>query len=469
MRIPEPSLTKNRAWLPDLLYTDRGFVSDRAIVCDAAGSIVSVLPQDKIDCEIIRLPKKAILPGMINAHSHAFQRVIRGRAEYRRSKRDSFWTWREMMYEAANSISPEGLYTAARMTFLEMALSGITTVGEFHYLHNQADGGRYDDPNLLAKQVISAALSVGIRIALLRVAYVRAGFQTEPNPRQARFIENDVMRFLGDTDELQSELKGESMAWVGLAPHSVRAVPLGDLRQIADYARGRELPLHMHVAEQPAELDACLQEYGLTPVSLLADMGILNERFTAVHAVHISPQEVEQLSIAGAMVCACPTTERNLGDGILPVDRLLSAGIPVSLGTDSNVQIDILEDARELEYHLRLSSLERGVLDPGGNQKDGLARRLFECATLSGARSLGFRGGSLEPGNPADFFSVDLMDPAIAGASAETLLPAIVFSSGRSAVRDVVINGEYVVENGVHHHQERIVEDFAKLQRTLWT
>jgi len=469
MRIPEPSLTKNRAWLPDLLYTDRGFVSDQAIVCDADGSIVSVLPEDKIDCEIIRLPKKAILPGMINAHSHAFQRVIRGRTEYRRSKRDSFWTWREVMYEAANSISPEGLYTAARMTFLEMALSGITTVGEFHYLHNQADGGRYDDPNLLAKQVISAALSVGIRIALLRVAYVRAGFQMEPNPRQARFIEEDVSRFLGDTEELLSELKGNSMVWVGLAPHSVRAVPLKDLEQIADYARGRELPLHMHVAEQPAELDACLREYGLTPVSLLADTGILNERFTAVHAVHISPKEVEQLSIARAMVCACPTTERNLGDGIVPVDRLLSAGIPVSLGTDSNVQIDILEDARELEYHLRLTSLERGVLDPGGNQEDGLARRLFECATISGARSLGFRGGLLEPGNPADFFSVDLMDPAIAGASAETLLSAIVFSSGRSAVRDVVINGEYVVENGVHHHQERIVEDFAKLQRTLWT
>jgi formimidoylglutamate deiminase len=354
------------------------------------------------------------------------------------------------------------------MAFLEMALSGITTVGEFHYLHNDPAGRRYDDPHLLAKQVISAAEEVGIRIALLRVAYARSGYRTDPNPLQSRFIEPDVDRFISDTDSLISAYKDSSAVWIGVAPHSVRAVPLESLKRIAEYAGQRELPLHMHVAEQPAEIDACRQEYKKTPVELLSSEEILSRRFTAVHAVHISEAEIAMLGRSGSTVCACPTTERNLGDGIVPADRLFERQVPISLGTDSHIQIDLLEDARELEYHLRLSKLERVVLPSTSDNKDALAGRLFKCATASGARSLGFNGGLLESGHPADFFSIDLDDPSVAGATRDTLLSNIIFSSGRSAVRDVVVGGDHIVRDGNHLNASKIIRDFRTLQERLW-
>jgi formimidoylglutamate deiminase len=227
----------------------------------------------------------------------------------------------------------------------------------------------------------------------------------------------------------------------------------------------------MHVAEQPAELSACLEETGRTPVRLLADEGLLGPRFTAVHAVHVTPEEIESLAASRSIVCACPTTERNLGDGIVPADRLLSAGVPVALGTDSHTQIDLLEDARELEYHLRLSRLERNVLAPEeetqGPRVSALAARLFECATRSGARSVGFRGGELASGSPADFFTVDLQDPSVAGAGVEELLSAVVFSLSRAAVREVAVGGRLVVGEGRHGGQEETVARFEALKRRL--
>ena len=337
------------------------------------------------------LKDRARLPGLVNAHSHAFQRVIRGRTEYRTSSdKDSFWTWREMMYSAAARLTPEDIYDASRMAFLEMALSGITAVGEFHYLHHAPDGSAYDDPNLLAKEVVRAANDVGLRIALLRVAYARSGFETEPNPRQARFIETDAEQYLKNVAELQKILApNNEMAWVGVAPHSVRAVPLAYLKEIVAFANSEKLPVHMHVAEQAAEVSACIQEYGRSPVALLATEGLLSERFTAVHAIHVTPKAIRMLADAHATVCACPTTERNLGDGIVPVDGYFKDGVRVSLGTDSQVQIDLLEDARELEYHLRLQKMERAVLAEGVDDESlRWLARLFECATMNGARSI---------------------------------------------------------------------------------
>ncbi len=245
----------------------------------------------------------------------------------------------------------------------------------------------------------------------------------------------------------------------------------------------------MHVAEQPAEVEACVAEHGLTPVALLADEGVLGPNFTGVHAVHVTSEEVAQMAASGACVCACPTTERNLGDGVVPADALFAAGVGVALGTDSHAQIDLLEDARELEYHLRLTSLRRNVLAPGGgyNESDesvaegrpatvsaeaggmsALAARLFECATVSGARSIGAPSGSFKEGSAADFFTVDLDDPSIAGAGAEDLLPAVVFSLTRAAVRETAVGGRLVTQAGRHPAQEEIVARFAALQRRLW-
>jgi len=240
--------------------------------------------------------------------------------------------------------------------------------------------------------------------------------------------------------------------FAGIAAHSVRAVPLPYLKTIVAFANEHELPVHMHVAEQPAEVSACIEEYGRSPVALLDTEGLLSARFTAVHAIHVTPKAIGAIARAGAMVCACPTTERNLGDGIVPVDAYFNAGVRVSLGTDSQAQIDLLEDARELEYHLRLQKMERSILAP---------RDLFDCATTSGARSIGFGGGRLAPGAPADFFTVDLDDPSLAGSSTDDLLANIVFSLSRSAVRDVVVAGKRIVEDGRHREQEAIIEKFS--------
>ncbi|HZH30314.1 MAG TPA: formimidoylglutamate deiminase [Pyrinomonadaceae bacterium] len=528
--MPDDHLTLT-AWLPDFIYTGGRFESGLALVADGSGRITQLARDpERLAARVVRLRGRALLPGLVNAHSHAFQRVIRGRTERRSAAHDSFWTWREMMYASATRLSPEDVYDASRMAFLEMAASGITAVGEFHYLHRALGGAPYADENELARQVVRAAADVGIRIALLRVAYARAGWRKSPDRRQARFIEPDPEAFLRQTEQLRSDLaraaranagarpetataaaenakdaENAPVAWVGVAPHSVRAVPLDYLRAVCAYAAAHRLPVHMHVAEQPAEVAACTEEHGRAPVALLAHEGLLSERFTAVHAVHITPADARSLARARAHVCACPTTERNLGDGIVPADLLIGAGVRISLGTDSHTQIDLLEDARELEYHLRLQKLERAVLAPeanveasglrannvandeansgansgangganndasdGANGLDALAARLFNCATANGAAAIGANGGALEAGRPADFFTVALDDSSIAGAGTDDLLPAIVFSLARTAMRDTYVGGRCILEDGRHPAQDEIIGRFTNLQRRLW-
>jgi formimidoylglutamate deiminase len=424
-------------WLPDYVYVDGRFQSGRAIVCGNDGRIERIVDGEEVS-DAIRLRGRAALPGMVNAHSHAFQRVIRGRTEHRsQHTSDSFWTWREQMYAAANALEPEEIYAASRLAFLEMALTGITAVGEFHYIHHARDGSSYSDPNLLEREVIRAARDVGIRLALLRVAYARAGYQAEPNPQQIRFIEESPDVYLKNLAQLLDV--NDDMAWIGVAPHSVRAVPLDYLKTIVAFANEHSLPVHMHVAEQPAEVSACIAEYGRSPVALLETEGLLSKRFTAVHAIHVTPKAIAALARGGAFVCACPTTERNLGDGVAPADAYFDAGVRIALGSDSQIQIDLLEDARELEYHLRLQKMERNVLAPM------LAQRLFDCATINGAASIGFDGGRIKPEAPADFFTVDLNDLSIAGASVDDLLTNIVFSLSQRAVRDVIVAGKRIV------------------------
>ena len=439
------------AWLPDLIYTGGKFESGLAMVVD--GGTIARFSRAEEDLKVAqRLEGRAALPGLVNVHSHTFQRVIRGRTEHRTSaEKDTFWTWRESMYHAANAMSPEDIYRVTRMAFLEMLLAGITEVGEFHYVHQDLE---------VARAILRAGKELGLGVTLLRSAYVRAGWQKDPDPGQARFLTPDVDRFLADTDALIAE-----GARVGVAPHSVRAVPIDYVCAVAEYARTRRLPLHMHVAEQPAEVDACVAEYGRRPVELLHKHGVLDGRFTAVHAIHITDEEARFLG--GSTVCACPTSERNLGDGAVPAEKLYLAGAGICFGSDSNVQIDILEDARGLEYHLRMNRLERAVLAPDAS-REGLAGRLFRSATESGARSLEAPGGSLEAGRAADFFTVDLNDCSVAGADPESLLGNIVFSMELTALRDVCVGGEMAVRDGRHPLQEEIIREFGEVQRNLW-
>jgi formimidoylglutamate deiminase len=452
---------------PELLYSQGAFISGSGVLVSEGGSVLAASNGAPIaSAETVDLPGKALLPGFINAHSHTFQRLIRGKSESRVMSGRDFWSWRGTMYHAAARLDPQDVYDAARMAFLEMVLGGTTTVGEFHYLHNAPDGRPYDDPNLLSKQVIAAAQSVGIRIVLLRSAYLRSGYELPPDPGQTRFFES-APRFLDNMEALRKEYPADSTeVRLGVAPHSLRAVPLGQLKEIAAWGREQKVPVHMHVAEQIGENEACLREYGLTPVALLGRENLLGPDFTAVHAIHINANEIELLAKANATICSCPTTERNLGDGIIVADGVMRAGIRIALGSDSQAQIDPLEDARELEYHLRLERQQRAILDQIGEQT--LASRLFDCATVHGARSLAVTAGDLTPGSAADFFTVDQDDVSIAGHSGEDLLPLAVFSLSRSAIRDVVVNGRWIVRDQRHPLQDEIVSRFKELHRKLW-
>jgi formimidoylglutamate deiminase len=457
----------NTLYRPAMLYVGDKFVAGGELLVSPDGLVLEGGDDlDRSKATVVEMPGKALMPGFVNAHSHSFQRLIRGKAESRVMSGRDFWSWRGTMYHAASRLDPQQVYDVARMAFLEMVLAGTTTVGEFHYLHNAPDGKPYDDPNLLSKQVIAAAESVGIRIVLLRTAYVRAGFELPPDTGQIRFYE-PVRAFLENMAALQKEkLVGGARVHLGVAPHSIRAVPLGELREITAWARANALPLHMHVAEQVAENTACVREYGSTPVDLLAGEKILGPDFTAVHGVHMTAQEIAMLARSDATICSCPTTERNLGDGFLRADEMLAAGIHIALGSDSQAQIDPLEDARELEYHLRLLQQKRAVLDGVGGKT--LAGHLFDSATLNGARALAVPAGKLEPGEFADFITVDLEDCSIAGNSAEELLSALVFSMSRSAVRDVVVGGRWILRDQQHAWREEIVARYKELHEAIW-
>lgn len=499
-----------RALLPDAVVAG-GSVREGAAVTIAEGRIAAVGPPPP-GVEVVRLPGRALLPGLVSAHSHAFQRAIRGRTE-RRAPRpgpaagaatpaESFWTWRTAMYAAANRLSPEDLQAVSRMCFREMARAGITTVGEFHYLHRDPDGRPYADPAELEKRVLAAAREAGVRIVLLRAAYARAGYGLPEEPQQRRFVEPSVDAYLrgleateaaaresggdavapirqaqgrlrpaqGERNEAGSDSLPAPLASVGIAPHSVRACPAEWIRDLAAEARRRGMPLHLHVAEQPAEVEACRAEHGRTPVALLERLGALGPATTAVHAIHLDQDDVRRLGAAGAGACLCPTTERNLGDGVAPADRLLAAGVRLALGTDANAQIDLLEDARELEYHLRLTRLARLLLDepPGA-----LPGRLLDAATAGGMAALGLAGGRLAPGEPADLVAIDLDDPSIAGAEGEALLATIVFALARTAVREVWVGGEPVIADGRaapgRLPDEAISAEFRAAMRRVWS
>ncbi len=462
--------TPPRAYIPDLLYAG-GEVRAGAALSVRDGA-VAALGEPAIGCEWVRLKGTAILPGLVSAHSHAFQRALRGRTEVRAAGRSDFWLWRMAMVRLAGRISPDDLFAVARMAFHEMALAGVTAVGEFHYLHRDPEGRPYADRNETARALARAAREVGLRLALLRGAYARAGPGAAEDPLLRRFVEPSVDEVLSSLDDLEAELCGDWATSLGVAPHSVRACPEGWIARLAEEAARRSLPLHLHVAEQPAEVEACLAEHGLRPVELLDRAGALSDRTTAVHAIHLSPGEVELLGRARATVCACPTTERNLGDGIVPADRLLAAGARLALGSDANVQVDLLEEARALECHLRLGKLERAVLDPGEGGPDRLARRLHGFASAGGMASLGLPGGRLRRGEPADFAVVRLADPSLAGASEVDLLAAVVFSASRSAVRDVFVGGEAAILDGApapgRTAAAQVVADFAAAMRRLW-
>jgi len=469
--MPSPTSHLPTLYLPGMLFADGQAHTGVGLMVDARGCVVGLAARDAVppETQVVALPGRALLPGLANTHSHTFQRLFRSRAEGRAAGGDTFWTWREQMYRAAGFVSPEDLYDVARATFLEMVCAGITVVGEFHYLHRDPAGRAYSDPNLLSSQVIAAAQSVGLRISLLRTGYFRAGFERQPHPGQRRFYEPPE-EYLSNLDDLAATFADTENVTVGAAPHSIRAVPLAELKRIAEYAHSRSpMPLHMHISEQVGENLACIAEYGATPVDLMASHGILSPQTTLIHAIHFTQPEFEKVAASSTTICSCPTTERNLGDGIFPADTAAQFGIPVAFGTDSQAQIDILEDARQLEYHLRLRDQQRGILDASSRadwpSREPIGTALLGAATRNGYAALGLEGGTLAAGEPADFFTVDLNDLSILGADAESLAAQAVFALSKTAIREVAVQGRLILEDGRHPYADEIRTRYRNVQQ----
>ncbi|ORT58448.1 formimidoylglutamate deiminase [Streptomyces sp. CB03238] len=375
------------------------------------------------------------IPGLANAHSHAFHRALRGTVQVGSG---TFWTWREVMYQVASRLTPDTYFALARAVYAEMALAGITAVGEFHYLHHAPGGAPYADPNAMGEALIAAAGEAGIRITLLDTAYLSSGFGAAPDPHQLRFSDGTAEAWA----ERAAGLKERDGVRIGAAVHSVRAVPADQLSTVAQWAADRQAPLHVHLSEQTAENDACLAAHGRTPTRLLADHGVLGPRTTGVHNTHLTDEDIALLGSSGTGTCMCPTTERDLADGIGPAVALQRAGSPLSLGSDSHAVIDLLEEARAMELDERLRSRTRG---------HWTATALLRAATADGHAALGWPdAGRLESGALADFTTIALDTVRTAGPVPRLAAETAVFAASAADVRHTVVGGRHVVRDGAH-------------------
>jgi formimidoylglutamate deiminase len=365
-----------------------------------------------------------VLPALTTAHSHAFQRAMRGAAQRPQHAGEDFWSWRSAMYRAATRLDPESIHAVSRVAFRELLRAGVRTVGEFHYVHHQPDGTPYGDRTVLADAVIRAAKDEGLRIALLRVAYHRAAPGGDALPEQRRFCDPSVDDVLRDVDTLRGRYAGDPDVRVGVAPHSVRAVPPPWIRELAAYAAQHDLPLHMHVAEQPREIEECVAETGKRPVELLSELGALSSRFVAVHATHLGAGEARLLGEARAFACVCATTEADLGDGLPELGALRAAGVRLCTGTDSHVIVDPIADLRALETGERLRTGRRITFAPSSGTP---AEQLWREGSIEGARACGFddAGGTV---------TIRGDHPALELVPEDLLLDALVFSGSSSMI-----------------------------------
>ncbi len=382
-----------------------------------------------------RLTGQALLPGFVNAHSHAFQRGLRGRGERFPDGAGSFWSWREAMYALVNRLDAKSLFDLSVQAFQEMRSTGITTVGEFHYLHHLSDEDRF----VFDTVVLDAARAVGIRIALLQTYYRTGGCGLPATGGQRRFLSTSLEGYWSQVDRLELTLDPTRES-LGIAAHSLRAVPPDEVEQLHAESVRRGRPFHIHLEEQVQEVADCLDAYDQRPMTLLLDRLSTMENVTAVHCTHTDPTELTAFIDRGGSVSLCPLTEANLGDGIPPLGEISTTlrGVELCLGTDSNARIAMMEEMRGLEYAQRLKAERRGIF----RDEDGtVARRLLRIATQGGARSLGVASGEIRPGLWADFAVVDMAAPILAGADPDTLLDSIVFGADPSVVTRTAVGG----------------------------
>jgi len=424
-------------WWCEYAWLGGGTVESGVLIASADGRITSLRTGTEPDPTSNRL-YGLVIPGIANAHSHAFHRALRGRTQ---RDRGSFWTWRDLMYRAANRLDPDRYRALARGVYAEMALAGITSVGEFHYLHHDVGGRPYAEPNAMGHALIEAAADAGVRLTLLDTCYLSSAPDGAPlnSGAQQRFGDGSGANWADRVEALHQQVKRPDVL-VAAALHSVRGVPVEHMPPVVEWADAHQSPLHVHSSEQKGEIEQCMATYGRTPTAVLRDAGALGPRTIAVHATHLTGQDIRDLDDTATGVCFCPTTERDLGDGIGPAPALLNSSGLFSLGSDSHAVIDMFEEARAVELDERLARQERGVI---------AASRLLAAATEDGQHALGWiDAGRLEVGHRADLVAVDLNSVRTAGnqASPET----VVFAASAGDVTDVVVDGRPVVSGRRH-------------------
>jgi formimidoylglutamate deiminase len=464
----------SQGWARDVMVTvsDEGFITAiDAVAAEARtgspeGNTATSIGAEHID--------GIVVPGMPNSHSHAFQRAMAGNTEYRLSARDSFWTWRRAMYALANRIEPDDLEVLATQLFVEMLKSGYTSVAEFHYLHRQQGGVPYSGANALWEAIGNAASIAGIGLTFLPTLYQTSDFGGQPlKPEQARFasetdaflraVENRI-----DGERRNHDLRGSpSTQRTGAAFHSLRAVPLENLREAALRLRevDAEMPVHIHVAEQLLEVQACVRETGRRPIELLLDTGLLTPHWCLVHATHATGEELKGLAATGASVCVSISTEANLGDGFFDTTRFLKAGGRLCVGSDSQSTVSPTEELRWLEYQQRLRKKRRGVL--ATRLESHVGTRLWRDAAQHGAQAIGQPAGTLEVGRRADWLVLDAAHPSLVGAAPDTALDHLLFAGGDAAIRHVMVGGRWVIKDRRHAAEDTLGPRFAGLMQRL--
>ena len=465
----------DNAWLP------HGWSADVRVDVDARGTLGAVA--DGMPRGDAQLLGRYVLPGMPNLHSHAFQRAMAGMAERRAAvperdgqkggapSEDSFWTWRETMYRFASSVGPDDLRAIAAQLYVEMLRAGYTQVCEFHYLHHQPDGKPYADPAAMSLALIEAARETGIGLTLLPTLYMTGGFDGRPlSERQRRFRHgiDDYLRLVEQLRKME-----DSTLRVGVALHSLRAVPEDAMRAVLDSGLVDAAPIHMHVAEQIGEVQDCLALRNARPVEWLLDHAPVDPRWCLVHATHMSADETRQLADSGAVAGLCPTTEANLGDGVFPLKAYLEAGGTFGIGSDSHISVSPVEELRWLEYGQRLVTRHRNIAV--SESSNSVGETLFGDALFGGAQASGVAVGAIEAADPAtqsngpraDLLVLDDASPLLAGRDCANLVDTFLFAGNAQLVRDVMVNGAWVVRDFHHRDEERIAARYRETARRL--
>jgi formimidoylglutamate deiminase len=451
---------------PSALLTE-GWADDVLLEVDGAGFISAVNPgvtDPPADAERFAGPA---IPGMPNLHSHAFQRAMAGLTEARGPGEDSFWTWRQRMYAFVERIAPEQVQDIAAQLYVEMLQAGYTTVGEFHYLHHQADGTPYETTSEMSDRIIAAARDAGIAITHLPVLYACSGFGgVAPEAGQRRFL-NDSDIFAALVEDLVNKYRGDPLTRIGIAPHSLRAVTREQLLHAVEAITRHDFaaPIHLHIAEQTLEVEECIAWSGQRPVEWLLNSIDVDQRWCLVHATYANGEERKRLADGDAVVGLCPTTEANLGDGIFSACDFLADGGHIGIGSDSNVSVSAIEELRLLEYGQRLSHRRRALL--ASPESPSVGRYLYDVTVDGGARALAQPVGGLEVGRRADLVVLDADTPALAQKSGDAILDSLIFAGNRDAVRDVMVAGRWRIRDGHHDREDAIFDRYKDALATL--